>query len=72
MSWYVISHNCNYLNMLYITELTTFPCQFHYNELSSDLRPQAFSSLDIYRQLLFYSDSFAKNEIHRKDLTKYS
>lgn len=39
ISWYnVISNNFSYcLEMLYVTEINTFPCQLHQQELSRDL-----------------------------------
>lgn len=38
MSWYkFITCDSSYLKMVYGTGITKFPCQFHYNELSSDL-----------------------------------
>ena len=81
MFWYnVISHNSSYYFKMYISEITKFPCQLHYYELSSNLKPWSFLSL------LSFTDSsgctlmllqkcsykgFHLQGIHGKDSDKY-
>ena len=45
MFWYnVISHNSSYYFKMYISEITKFPCQLHYYELSSNLKKKKTQS----------------------------
>ena len=51
---------------MYVARIPKFLCQLHYNELSSDLFTQVmFKSFIIYRQLLFYSDTFIEPSCKR-------
>lgn len=62
MPWYIFSHNSSYLKMLYVTVVNKFICQMHCNQVFNS----AFFLLSffvIYRQLLLYSDAFAKNAL---------
>lgn len=46
-SWHnvITCHSSYYLEGLYVTEITEFPCQLHYSKLSSDFYPWPFLSL---------------------------
>ena len=49
MFWYnVISHNSSYYFKMYISEITKFPCQLHYYELSSKKKRDYLQHLAIY------------------------
>ena len=82
MSWYnAISHNSDYyLKMVYVTEITNFLVNCTLINANHIFNHAIFKPFIIYRQLLLYSNGFAKlflqkcfiREIHRKNSDKNS
>ena len=73
MSWYNIHHNSSYyFIMLYVTEITKFPCQLHYNKIFNHTILSILSFIDSYCfTLMLLQKCFMFKKIYRKNFLTY-